>query len=678
MNDRESFEYSDATLELPSLLKEQLEQSAELDFINEGINTTAKDSMAEQMGLNILNPQPVEMNINSIKDNLILKLKNCLLHDLDEIEEEKSEDVEPTELDKTECSFLLSKNNNSLLGDIAKNRSYSECMEEIDISRHCMRNKSTEIGKKKNKEIYTESFKTYSEDSYCKQSSFKNNDDEGMSQTTKNTNNTDKKIKSQANTEHDFDNSIKIEPVIGTAKDDQIYEDKIERFKKKRKPLCLASTEDNGKLNKFDFTDVRRVNIITNKLPKLDKTPKNMKKDDDQNDVMEVKDTQNNNINHVSENKSREIQQTTDLPSSKMYNIYLMNNKLSQNKFNTLISNKKVKKGGKLSEVKPLSNEGSVKSHTIHSNRILEQRPQKPKIINTQREKRSSLFNNLDRSTKSKHSEYKEGQNNLFYTSNSYTRRSKLYKNQIRSKILDKKSRLKSSSSSSKSLPRLSKKSEVPYGQLNEYGDMQNENIDSSNQQLSTNNKSNKIVGSINSKLKLFFERNQTCVKQKLFTGDKHKDESSSNFQKKMFTTLKPKDDQTRSRSKVYTKKNNRSLQSLESSFIDKASDYLMNIKRNFKTKKSKALDRTTSIFNNSKMGSLALSTSNPKIDFSIHRSQITDKSGLSSQSGQLNDHLKLNKKNCNKKLDAKYNLNRTLQHKSKIFDKAQGMFKKK
>lgn len=262
MNEIDSLSQSDTTSDLPSILRDKLEISADFDFMNPSISPRAKSTIAEMMGLDFnFVKYPVESTVELSKNALFLKLKNMPNGQLHEITEEWSEEIDLTIVDNKDNSILFEKYNISL-SDVKKGRFYSECLEDDDPVLQRLRIKSTIASAQTSPPVFDEAFfdnMILADDSIR---SFELNRLGEFSSSTKK----ESTIKKTDDCKNVGANNIKPldfgTPVLAE-KEEELYMEQIERFKKKKKPLEVINASEDMKFQEFHFSNIKRVTITT-------------------------------------------------------------------------------------------------------------------------------------------------------------------------------------------------------------------------------------------------------------------------------------------------------------------------------------------------------------------------------------------------------------------------------
>jgi len=248
MNEIDILSQSDKTSDLPSLLREKLDITGDLDFISPQISPTSRKSIAELMGVNFSNEYMNDEDVENTKNMLLLKLKNMELNDLDAIIEEKSEDIDMTELDKTDCSFLLRKND-SLGSDFVKNRFYSECINEDDPILHRGRTKSSVAYGKTPLPEYMDPNQLLVDDSIKKFQSFERNQKIDKFSAFDDMSIQSRSIVKRIALEKDLDRTKDVESPVKVENEDRMYAAQIEGSKRRRNLQRLLRSKKNQRIS---------------------------------------------------------------------------------------------------------------------------------------------------------------------------------------------------------------------------------------------------------------------------------------------------------------------------------------------------------------------------------------------------------------------------------------------
>ena len=360
MNEIEIQSLSDKTSELPSVLREHLELNNDFDFISPEISPTARKSMAKVMGINTLNNNSSDMEVANIKQMLLSKLKELQPGDLDSIREENSEEFNMTEIDRTDCSYILRKSD-SLSEGLNNTKHCSELIEKDDLCFHRTRTNSSIADNNEFLPIATQTDPFFFNSSKTQFQQFDKNEPINILNAVQNIN-FDIRTKDLKNDESLIRNKD-AESRIQTEKEYDKYIDQIEKFKKKRKPEEILPTEGDFRLGDIQVDEIRRINLKIEEPAETNNTQKDTKKAKGPTSLQTLP-TNHDSINSTSLEKYYEYNNLSDHSLLNDNIIYKSNDKFEAYDNNTFLSSCEFPKNEKFAEIKEFF-QNKVKSFEI-------------------------------------------------------------------------------------------------------------------------------------------------------------------------------------------------------------------------------------------------------------------------------------------------------------------------
>lgn len=675
MNEMDTQSQSDTTNELPSILRDNLEMGGELDFINTKMSPSVKKTIAELMGLNTSPLQPNDIDIETSKNLLLLKLKILQPGDLDEITEERSEDIDPSEIDRTDCSFLSLRKNDSIGAGFVRSKFYAEFIQGNENSLHLEKTKSTRGSTKNtqqpdmkllNKNFVTaiRRFHADSEDNqFCilkdLDSVNESNDDI-----------TDNNCKEVDYSKNEID-----------ANEDVGYDDEMERFKKKRKPLEVNAVEKDHKLDGFQFSEIRRVNLNAEQPIKFVNSTTTTKISNSGTSSTNILITESNSLNPETSQQETESCSLFSGSILKPNPTYNSNDKLDQKRVENTKPNIETVKRAKLSKSRDLGSRYIDTSGQIYSHRLMRQHIKmlkKEKLSKS--EKKLPLYIRQNFSLMAKYIIPEEKKSTMINSSLPLEHLN-MFNNEVNDQgtLLDR----VYSQLSTKSRKALSSVAQICGKKIDTgMGESQlsiNENINMQNsKKLDANPLTHRSVSNVNSKLKLFFQNNGSCTKSKVLIRKGTMADFNWIPDDKFFSTLKSRTEYIKPQLKPKTSMNkNYSMNSNELlTRIKRVDDYLLNIGELPRVAKREKTESKPSTVSRSK---IEISRFPHKIhkEKKVIKNKCQDQVQILTRGRFINDYVKRNKEELEKQKDVNYGLKKTVVANTKICSKAKGMLKR-
>lgn len=257
MNEIDILSQSDKTYDLPDGLKEKLDFNTDIDFISSEIGPINRRNIAAFMGLEIEQDITLtETDVENSKNVLLMKLINLQSAILDEIAEERSEEVDMTLLDKTDCSLLhlrKSESSNEYFFNLKYNSDQYD--EEAPLCR--ARTKSSMEGlieEPQTSNEYFSSGKLRNSKVTKNMIAFRNSDGLGSPDSNM--------FKQLDNLDNTSDRTKDLGSPVKPPGEDIGYIAAMERFKKKKKPNKVTNIHQDIGLNEIELSDIRRVSYL--------------------------------------------------------------------------------------------------------------------------------------------------------------------------------------------------------------------------------------------------------------------------------------------------------------------------------------------------------------------------------------------------------------------------------
>ena len=673
MNESDAQSVSDTTSDFPSILRDKLELSADFDFVDGPISPTSKKTIAELMGLTSSPIAPVEIDVEQSKNVLMLKLMSMQPGYLDEIIEERSEEIDLTEMDKTECSLLLLRKNDSVDTLMLRNKFLAELRLDRATCGAEDKTKSTVTGDRSG---IKHDAKLLNGDLVGAIKQFQAFEDAGQFCLLNDLNNI-----SESFSRSGFFGADK-EDVFKTDKEDAVFADQIERFKKKRKPLEVDAAEKEPKLNELQFSNIRRVNLNFEQPICYSSSNTTTKLPDSGTNSTNFLVTETNSLNPETSQQESESCSLFSRSLLKPNDVFQSIDKIEEQIADETQQPNEVTKSARMVKFKEAEGSFTKLPDQLLSQRVRQQeglgRSKQDKMSKS--EKKLPFFTNHNFSLLARHIK-KETRTSQLNSSLPFESNPLLNVEQSGSNTATERLHTKLSAKSKRVLNNLTQmyiKSTYKYKE--ETSLSFNENFNSQNNRSAhfDNQQTNGATSNnINSKLKKFLMSSQLPLQSKVAVQSKKMDFDST-LHEKFYSTLKPRLDHSKatSKPKVTTYKTT-FLNSYEKSIeLRKKSHCVLNSsaqhKRIDREKLSSKRDASPKERLEKLLGESKFCSGKP-----IARPRHKEYGLATARDLGSNNYIKRNKEELEKQRDGKYTINRTLASNSKIFSKAKEMLKR-
>lgn len=259
MSNTETLSQSDTISDIPSSLQEKLKTETDLDVdFTTPISNPATAKPSEHFANFFCNNdgEKNDLEVENSKALLLIRLRHIYPGDLDEITEERSDEIDVTELDKQDCSVLRQWKQDSFNANFLKSRFYSECIDEEDSSMNRARTRSTANSATTRPSTCAENLNS---GGISPITDFDNFDKAALIEKFKGIRLTGSMVERCNSHEKELDKTKDVESPAKIEKNENAYEDAIERFKKKRRPIELTNVDNENKFNEYDILNVKRV-----------------------------------------------------------------------------------------------------------------------------------------------------------------------------------------------------------------------------------------------------------------------------------------------------------------------------------------------------------------------------------------------------------------------------------
>lgn len=675
MNESDSMSQSDTTSDFPSILKDKLELSNDIDFMDMPVSPTSKKTMAELMGLLSSPITHPDIDVEYSKNVLLLKLMSMQPGDLDEIAEERSEEIEPTVIDRTDCSLLLLRKNDSM-GSVMLNKKWLNelrCESEAGL----LRDKSCSTFSDK-LSIPQGDINLLSVDLVETIEKFHDYEPENHFLVLRNMNNSNESLndsgmfpKNKPGFEHRESTNRREE--LG-------YAHQMERFKKKRKPLEVDAAEKNPRLNELHFSNIRRVNLNVEYPINFTNSQLTQKLPDSGTNSTNLLVTETNSLNFETSQYESELYSLFSrslLPPNEVHEL--------SDRIDTAL-NRENKCSVEITKSAKLNKSKDIEETYIQVPEQLQSRARQHSMNDLKQEKISksekmlplNLIGNFSLVAKTDKPEDKKSQKlntslaleNSFVIGGEVNERNDLIK-RLRSKLSARSTR------AAHNLTHIAVSSKCK--NVKERSVSFNENINSQNKHqlkyANPNTCSDRSLNNVNSKLKKFLLGNKVTTRNKVLPRRQPPTDINFTTDDRFFSTMKPRLEHIKATYKPQINKHKPKFFNSynKSSNVGRSSTFLLNNSEIDKQPEHHALKSCVS--------------SKEKASMLLSQSRIVDRRddkllklkevGTTVQDRCINDCIKRKKDELERQRNSKYTISRTLSTNSKIYSKPKDMLKR-